>query len=127
VDIVDDRVTRAVSRGGACGRRPGECPEARRLESMTIEMPAAEVHALAVRLTGLAETADDACSRLTGDEGLGPDLLPAVAEFLDCHRIAAGAFASELRLLGATVAGVADSWLGLDEVLLAARGRAPHR
>ena len=39
---------------------------------------------------------------------------------------AAGALAGELRLLGATVAGVAESWLGLDEVLLAADDRAPR-
>jgi hypothetical protein len=93
---------------------------------MSIEMPAAEVYALARTLSEQAEAADDARGRLDGVDGVGPDLQPAVTEFLDCHRVAAGAFASELRLLGATVAGVADSWLGLDEVLLAARGRAPR-
>lgn len=90
-------------------------------------MPAEEVHALASTLTEQAAAADEARSRLDGVGGVGPDLQPAVTEFLDCHRVAAGAFAGELRLLGATVAGVADSWLGLDEVLLAARGPAPRR
>ena len=37
------------------------------------------------------------------------------------------ALAGELRWLGGTVSAVADSWLGLDEVLLSARGRAPRR
>jgi hypothetical protein len=94
---------------------------------MSIEMPAAEVYALAHSLTGQAETADEARSRLIGTDRLGPELEAAAEEFLDCHRVAAGALAGELRLLGATVAGVADSWLGLDEVLLAAHGRAPRR
>jgi hypothetical protein len=94
---------------------------------MSIEMPAAEVYALARTLTEHAETADDAGSRLPDVGDVGPDLQAAAAEFLDCHRIAAGALAGELRLLGQTIAGVADSWLGLDEVLLAARGRAPRR
>ena len=94
---------------------------------MTIEMPAAEVHALAHALSGQAETADEARARLTAVVGgVGPELEVAVGEFLDCHRIGAAALAGELRLLGATVARVADSWLGLDEVLLAARGRAPR-
>jgi hypothetical protein len=94
---------------------------------MSIEMPAAEVHALASALIGQAETADEAGGHLAGADRLGPELQAAVEEFLDCHRVGAGALAGELRLLGATVAGVADSWLGLDEVLLAARGRDPRR
>jgi hypothetical protein len=94
---------------------------------MSIEMPAAEVYALAHSLTGQAETADEARGRLAGADGLGPDLQAAADEFLGCHRIGTGALAGELRLLGATVSSVADSWRGLDEVLLAARGRAPRR
>lgn len=91
-------------------------------------MPAAEVYALAHALVGQADTADEARGRLAGlgAPGSGGGLAAAVEEFLDCHRIAAGALAGELRGLGGTVAGVADSWLGLDEVLLAARGRAPR-
>ena len=91
---------------------------------MSIEMPAAEVFALAHTLTGEAETADEARARHAGAEGVGPDLQAAVELFLDCHRMGAGALAGELRLLGATVAGVAESWLGLDEVLLATDVRA---
>lgn len=94
---------------------------------MTIEMPAAEVYALARTLTEHADTADDARSRLVEVDGVGPDLQGAAADLLDHHRIAAGALAGELRLLGGTIARVADSWLGLDEVLVAARGRAPRR
>jgi hypothetical protein len=93
---------------------------------MSIEMPAAEVFALAHTLTGQAETADDARTRLTGADGVGPDLQAAAEEFLDCHRIGVGALAGELRLLGAAVAGVAESWLGLDAVLFGAADRAPR-
>jgi hypothetical protein len=94
---------------------------------MTIEMPADEVYALAAALRGEADTAEEAVARLPhGAEGAGPDLEAAAEEFLDCHRVGAGALAGELRWLGGTVAAVADSWLGLDEVLLAARGRAPR-
>lgn len=94
---------------------------------MTIEMPAAEVHALAAALEEEAATAEEAAARLPhGADGAGPDLVGAVEEFLDCHRVGAGALAGELRWLGGTVSAVADSWLGLDEVLLAARGRAPR-
>jgi hypothetical protein len=105
----------------------GSTVRRRETAAMSIEMPAAEVYALANSLTGQAETADEAGSRLIGTDWLGPELETAVEEFLDCHRVAAGALAGELRLLGATVARVADSWLGLDEVLLAARGRAQRR
>lgn len=94
---------------------------------MTIEMPADEVYALAAVLQGEAETAEEAGARLPrGAEGAGPELEGAVEEFLDCHRVGAGALAGELRRLGSTLSAVADSWLGLDEVLLAARGRAPR-
>lgn len=94
---------------------------------MTIEMPAEEVYALAAVLAGEAATAEEAAARLPRyADGAGPDLEGATEEFLDCHRVAAGALAGELRRLGGTVSAVADSWLGLDEVLLAARGRAPR-
>ena len=90
-------------------------------------MPAAEVYALANALTGQAETADEARGHLssagTGDVGA---LAAAVETFLADHRVGLEALAGELRWLGGTVSAVADSWLGLDEVLLAARGRAPR-
>jgi hypothetical protein len=94
---------------------------------MTIEMPAREVHALAHALLAQAETADEARGYLasTGNGDLGA-LAVAVEAFVDDHRVAAEALAGELRWLGGTVSAVADSWLGLDEVLLAARGRAPR-
>ena len=98
-----------------------------RLPRMSIEMPAAEVYALAQALAGQAETAEEARGHLTsaggGDVGA---LASAVETFLEDHRVGAGALAGELRWLGGTVSAVADSWLGLDVVLLAARGRAPR-
>ncbi len=90
-------------------------------------MPAAEVYALGHALTAQAETAEEARGRLAGAAATGSGLEVAVEEFLDCHRIGAGALAGELRGLGATIAAVADSWRGLDEVLLAARGRVPRQ
>jgi hypothetical protein len=94
---------------------------------MTIEMPAQEVYALANALTGQAETADEARGYLAEARPHDMGALAAAAEaFLADHRIGAEALAGELRWLGGTVSAVADSWLGLDEVLLAARGRAPR-
>jgi hypothetical protein len=94
---------------------------------MTIEMPAREVYALANALTGQAETADEAHGYLatTGSGGVGARAVAGEA-FVDDHRNAAEALAGELRWLGGTVSAVADSWLGLYEVLLSARGRAPR-
>jgi hypothetical protein len=94
---------------------------------MTIEMPAEAVYALAAALREQAGTAEEAHGRLAGGGARTGDLHGAVEEFLAAHRLGASALAGELRDLASTVAGVADSWLGLDEVLLAARGRAPRR
>jgi hypothetical protein len=92
---------------------------------MSIRVPTEEVYALAHALTGQAETAEEARGRLAGAGDLG-DVLAATEQFLDCHRLGAGALAGELHLVGAAVAGAADSWLRLDAVLLAARGRGPR-
>ena len=91
---------------------------------MSIEMPAAEVHALAGTLRGAAADAEEIAPRLDGAGDVGPTLQPGVEAFLDSHRTAGRAMAGELGWLGATVAAVADSWLALDRGLLASHGRA---
>jgi len=94
---------------------------------MSIEVPAAEVHALSGRLVRSAEEADDAGARLGGTHGVGETLRVAVESFLDCHRAGAAAMAGELRWLGGTMAAVADSWLALDGSLLAEPGQVEPR
>lgn len=93
------------------------------LRRMSIEMPAAEVHALAGTLRGSAAHAEEIAARLDRAGNVGDTLQPAVEAFLDSHKTAGRALAGELAWLGATVAAVADSWLALDRGLLASRGR----
>jgi hypothetical protein len=90
---------------------------------MSIEMPAAEVHALAGTLRAAAAHAGEIAPRLHGAGDVGGALQPAAEAFLDAHRTAGRALAGELGWLAATVAAVADSWLALDRGLLAARDR----
>jgi hypothetical protein len=89
---------------------------------MSIEMPAAEVHALANALRTSAGTAGDVGGRLDRAGDLGSTLRPAVEAFLENHRTAGRALAGELEWLSSTVAAVADSWVHLDRVLLASSG-----
>jgi len=91
---------------------------------MSIEMPGAEVRAMADTLRGAADDAEEIGARLDRAGDVGDALQPAVQAFLDSHRTAGRALAGELAWLGATVAAVADSWLALDRGLLASRGRA---
>jgi hypothetical protein len=92
---------------------------------MSIEMPAAEVYALADTLRGAVGDAEEITIRLRdAPPELGPGLQVAVASFLESHRAAGRALAGELAWLGGTVAAVADSWLTLDGSLLAPSGRA---
>lgn len=81
-------------------------------------MPAAEVYALADTLRSRAEVADEAVARLGRPGGVDGDLLLSMEAFLSASRTAALALAGELRWLGGTVSGVADSWLALDGSLL---------
>jgi hypothetical protein len=90
---------------------------------MSIEMPAAEVHALAGTLRGAAGDAEEIGARLNPAGNVGNALQPAVEAFLDGQRTAGRALAGELAWVGATVAAVADSWLALDRALLASPGR----
>jgi hypothetical protein len=94
------------------------------LPGMSIEMPAAEVYRLANTLRGGVGDAEDIGARLREVSGVGQGLEAAVEMFLESHRAAARALAGELAWLGDTVAAVADSWLRLDDALLAPYGRA---
>ena len=96
-------------------------------DGATICVPPEQIRALAAALTGQAEEAAGVAGRLAGAPAPGPALHGAVADFLACHRAAAEALAGELRWLGGTLAGVADSWEGLDAGLLAPRGVAVPR
>jgi hypothetical protein len=89
---------------------------------MSIELPTAEVYALADALRARAGTAREARVRLGVAASAGGPLEPAVEEFLVCSRMLTDALAGELEWLGVTVAGVADSWVALDASLLARRG-----
>ena len=89
---------------------------------MSIEMPAAEVHALAASLRRSADDASQIGVRLAGDRLVGGELQPAVEAFLDAQRMTGTVLAGELQWLGATIAGVADSWLRLDGVLVRPHG-----
>ena len=90
---------------------------------MSIEIRALEVHALAGALRSAAGEADLIGVRLDSPAPVGGDLQPAVEAFLDAYRTTGRALAGELRWLGSTVAGVADSWVALDAALVAPPGR----
>jgi hypothetical protein len=93
------------------------------LPRMSIQMPAAEVFRLANALRGASHDAEEICMRLPEASQVGGGLRAAVDTFLESHRTAGRAFASELAWLGDTVASVADSWLRLDGSLVTPRGR----
>jgi hypothetical protein len=91
---------------------------------MSIEMPAAEVYALAGALRGAVGDAEEIAVRLRGAPQVGGRLQAAAESFLESHRAAGRALAGELTWLADTVAAVADSWLELDGSLLVPLGRA---
>ncbi|MCW2637311.1 MAG: hypothetical protein JWQ99_3678 [Blastococcus sp.] len=91
----------------------------RQTAGMSIEMPAAEVRALARELRGRSDDALEAASRLGIHADVGGSLQPALEAFLSGHRTAGRAMAGELQWLGDTISAVADSWLALDASLLA--------
>ena len=99
---------------------------ARRLRGVTIEVDAAELYALAAGLRSTGEGVAGVPARL-GEETVPGELGPVLAVF--CAEVSAAArlLAGELDWLGTTIAGVADSWTGLDSGLLAPRGRATPR
>jgi hypothetical protein len=94
---------------------------------MTIEVPAAEVYALAAAVRSMADVAVEAVRLLGESRPVHGPLQPAVEGFLECHRTASCALAGELDWLGRTVASVADSWLRLDGSLLTPRGQVGRR
>jgi hypothetical protein len=91
----------------------------RKTACMSIEMPAAEVRALADALRSRTDDALEAASRLGCHAYVGGSLQPTLEAFLSGHRTAGRAIAGELQWLGDTIAAVADSWLALDGSMLA--------
>jgi hypothetical protein len=89
---------------------------------MSIEMRAAEVHAMAAALRRCSDDADEIGVRLAGNRRVGGDLQEVIDAFLEAQRMTGAALAGELQWLGATVAHVADSWLQLDGVLVRPQG-----
>jgi hypothetical protein len=89
---------------------------------MTIEVPPAQLYALADALRAQADEADEVAARLAAAPEVPGPLAGVAGAFLEAHRVAGAAVAGELRWLGGTVAAVADSWLGLDGTLLARPG-----
>jgi hypothetical protein len=94
---------------------------------MIIEIRAAEVYALATRLVGGADCAEEAAVHLVPPGRTGEALQAAAEAFLADHHRAAGALAGELRILAGRLTAVADSWLHVDGELLEAGGRAALR
>jgi hypothetical protein len=92
-----------------------------------IDVPPAEVYALAGRLGDQAGLLEEIAARLPAPPAVGGPLQPALVEFLFCSRTAACALAGEFQWLGSTIASVVDSWLGLDRGLLGSPGRAVPR
>jgi hypothetical protein len=90
---------------------------------MSIEMRAAEVHAMAASLRGSSDDAEQIGVQLAGGRCVGGDLQPAIEAFLDVQRMTGAALVGELQWLGATIADVADSWLRLDGVLVRPHAR----
>ena len=99
----------------------------RHTAAMTIEVPPAELYALAEALRSQGEAAGEVALRLSVPVEVGGGLQAAIDGFLECHRSASAALAGELHWLGGTVAAIADSWLGLDGSLLAPPGRVTRR
>jgi hypothetical protein len=94
---------------------------------MSIEVPVLELYDLADVLRGSAGTADEAFSRLIPPGPVGERLQAAADDAVAGFRLGVRGLAVELELLGGTVAGVADSWLVLDETLLARRNQVRAR
>jgi hypothetical protein len=129
VDDGDDGITRQVDVVAPCGQRPRRPAAPDRLPGVSdvIEVPPAEVYALAGRLGDQSGLAAEVAARLGTPPAVGGPLQPALVEFLFCHRTAAHALAGELDWLGSTLAAVVDSWLGLDRGVLGSTGRAVPR
>lgn len=94
---------------------------------MAIDVPAAELYALADALRAQGAAAGEVTGWFSGISAVGGPLQPAVEAFLAAQRTGAEALAGELGWLGSTVAAVTESWLRLDGSLLAPRGRVTPR
>lgn len=93
---------------------------------MSIEVPVLEVFGLADRLRRAAELGPQAAVRLGAPDAAGP-LGVALEDFLTCFALAARAVGQETDLLGDAAATAAQSWVALDEDLLARRGQLTTR
>ena len=91
------------------------------LPGMTIEVPPAQLYALAEALHATAGTVAGVPARL-GEGAVGGDVEPGLVSFCAAAAAAATVVAGELDWLGTTIAAVADAWLGLDGSLLAPPG-----
>lgn len=100
--------------------RAGRCLVRVTLRAMSVQVPVLEVCDLAARLSAISLLGSEAAARLLPAGELGAVTAP-VESFLACVGMAARGVATETELLGDTVAGVADSWLALDDALLARR------
>lgn len=90
-------------------------------------MPVEQVRALGRSLGGRAGTAAEVRARLLERAGVDGPLGAPVELFLECSGTLAAALTAELDRLGATVTGVADSWVRLDAALVPGRGAEPGR
>ena len=93
---------------------------------MSIEVPVLEVFGLADRLRAAAGQGDEAAARLTRP-GTSGGVGAALEDFLSCFALAARAVGQETELLGDAAAAAAQSWVALDEDLLARRGQLTTR
>ena len=105
----------------------GREPVRVRLRPMTIEVPSAQLYALADALRAQGDEADEGAARLAAAPEVTGPLAGAAGAFVEAHRVAGAAVAGELRWLGGTLAAVADSWLGLDGSMPARPGVAVPR
>ena len=129
MDDGDGGITRLVDAMASCGQRRRGPRTSHRLPGVSdvIEVPPAEMYALAGRLGDQSGLAAEIAARLGMPPAVGGPLQPALVEFLFCHRTAAHALAGELDWLGSTIAAVVDSWLGLDRGVLGSAGQAVPR
>ena len=89
---------------------------------MSIEIRAAEVHALAATLRHTAGEADWVWVGRPDAPQAGGPLQPSAEAFVEASRTAGRALAGELRWLASTLAAAADSWTSLDAVVVPPSG-----
>jgi hypothetical protein len=93
---------------------------------VSVDVPVLEVFDLADRLRSVAGLALEASARLTAPGAAGALTAP-LDGFAEAFRLAAGALAVEIDVLGRTTDAVARSWLAMDADLLPRRGQVLAR